>query len=324
MPAHRKDLSLKWLELFQTCARKGSLQSAALETGLSISTVSHHLKSLEEHLGVALFDHSRRPMVLTPKGHVFLRNIDDALQTIRKAQAEASAGNLAEASFLRIGSIEDFDSDVAPALAVHLSKRMPDCDFLFQTAASRDILTSLRDRKLDLGITVSPPERLRDLNERPLLRDPFTVVLPASGAPDVSEILQGKADLPFLQYTSDLIIAQQIEAQLARLGLTIPRKFACDNNQTLMAMVASGAGWTISTPLLFARARRFHKDLALHPFPSKSFGRRLSLVWTPDCARSVLQEIDAKLRAQISLDLIDPMLERAAWLSDHFTLIDEP
>ncbi|MEJ5219575.1 LysR family transcriptional regulator [Cognatishimia sp. D5M38] len=322
MPAHRKDLSLKWLELFQICARKGSLQDTAAETGLSISTVSHHLKSLEDHLGIALFDHSRRPMVLTPKGHVFLRNIDDALLAIRKAQAEASSGNLIEARYLRIGSIEDFDSDITPALAVHLARLMPECDFLYHTASSRDVLAKLRDRKLDMGITVSPPERLRDLEEKPLLRDPFAVVLPAKGAPSVDAIFAGTGDLPFLQFTSDLIIAQQIEAQLARLGITIPRNFACDSNQTLMAMVAAGAGWTITTPLLFARARRFQPDLVLHPFPGKSFGRRLSLVWTPDCARSVLRQIDTFLRARIEADLVSSMHAQAPWLKGQFGLID--
>ena len=322
MPAHRKDLSLKWLELFQICARKGSLQDTAAETGLSISTVSHHLKSLEDHLGIALFDHSRRPMVLTPKGHVFLRNIDDALLAIRKAQAEASSGNLTEARYLRIGSIEDFDSDITPALAVHLARLMPECNFLYHTASSRDVLAKLRDRKLDMGITVSPPERLRDLEEKPLLRDPFAVVLPAKGAPSVDAIFAGSGNLPFLQFTSDLIIAQQIEAQLARLGISIPRKFACDSNQTLMAMVAAGAGWTITTPLLFARARRFQPDLVLHPFPGKSFGRRLSLVWTPDCARSVLRQIDTFLRARIEADLVSSMHAQAPWLKDQFGLID--
>ena len=56
MAAHskRKDLSLKWLELFQICAQKGSLQAASQETGLTVSTISHHLRSLEEHLGVEL------------------------------------------------------------------------------------------------------------------------------------------------------------------------------------------------------------------------------------------------------------------------------
>ena len=83
----RKDLSLKRLEVFQICAQKGSLKEASRESGLSISTVSHHLNSLEEHLGVALFDHNRRPMVLTPKGRAFLRNIEDALYAIRRAKA---------------------------------------------------------------------------------------------------------------------------------------------------------------------------------------------------------------------------------------------
>ena len=39
------DLSLKWLEVFKLTAALGSVRAVAKETGLSISTVSHHLKS---------------------------------------------------------------------------------------------------------------------------------------------------------------------------------------------------------------------------------------------------------------------------------------
>ena len=101
--ASQKDLSLKWLELFQITADKGALQAVAEETGLSVSTVSHHIRSLEEHLGVALFDHGRRPLVLTAKGRAFLANIEGALLAIRRAKAEAAAGDVVEASHLRIG-----------------------------------------------------------------------------------------------------------------------------------------------------------------------------------------------------------------------------
>ena len=90
--SNRKDLNLKTLELFQICAEKGSLNAVAVDTGLSVSTVSHHLRSLEDYLGINLFDHTRRPMVLTQKGQLFLHNISDALHTIRKAKAEASLG----------------------------------------------------------------------------------------------------------------------------------------------------------------------------------------------------------------------------------------
>ena len=115
----------------------------------------------------------------------------------------------------------------------------------------------LRQRELDLGIVTTPLKPANDLNDRPLLRDPFVAVVPLTADASLPDIVAGKAKLPFLQFSSDLMIAAQIEAQLRRLGVQLPNKFECGNNQTLMAMVAAGAGWTITTPLLFSRARRF-------------------------------------------------------------------
>ena len=289
---------------------------------MSISTVSHNLHSLESHLGVALFNHQRMPMVLTPKGHVFLRNIDIALRAIRKAKAEASAGDIAEASYLRLGTIEDLDSDVMPELAVHLSRRMPECDFLYHTASSHEIIEMLRDRELDLGVATTPPERLRDLQDQPLLRDPFVVVVPATAQQSVPEIVAGRSELPFLQFSRRLIIAGQIEAQLRRVGVSLPHKFECASNQTMMAMVAAGAGWTITTPLLFSRAKRFQPKLRLHPFPGKRFARTLSLITTPDCSRSVLTLVNARLREALESQVIQPFGPRAPWLGDQFRLIE--
>lgn len=318
-----KDLSLKALELFQICARDGSLQAAARETGLTVSTVSHHLRSLEESLGVELFNHARRPMVLTHRGQVFLRNIDDALRTIRKARAEASAGSVAEASYLRIGSIEDFESDIVPELAVALSGNMPNCDFSFHTGSSHDLIEMLRNRQLDLGIMTAPTDRLADVQDRPLLRDPFVVVLPRVAPHSLTEVVDGQTKLPFLRFSGNLMIARQIEQQLRRIGVTSPHRFECSNNQTLMAMVAAGAGWTITTPLLFSRAKFFHHHLQMHRFPGKSFARTLSLMSTPDCSRSLIELVDGKVRALILRNAITPLLQSDPWLMDSFRLLDE-
>ncbi len=317
-----KDLSLKWLELFQICAQKGSLQAAAKETGLTISTVSHHLRNLEDHLGVELFNHTRRPMVLTPKGRVFLRNIDDALHLIRKAKAEASAGSITEASYLRFGTIEDFDSDIIPELAVYLFTNMPACDFMYHTDSSHAIIDMLRDRQLDLGISTTPSERMRDLQDRPLLRDPFVIVLPAVNDKSLQDIVEGRTKLPFLRYSGNLIIARQIESQLRRMGISSSHRFECSNNQTLMSMVSSGAGWTITTPLLYSRAKRFQSKLCMHPFPGKSFARTLALVATPDCSRSVIELVDAKTRSLINDRIISPLRDDIPWLADSFKLIE--
>ncbi len=317
-----KDLSLKWLELFQICAQKGSLQAASKETGLTISTVSHHLRNLEDHLGVELFNHTRRPMVLTPKGRAFLRNIDDALHLIRKAKAEASAGSITEASYLRFGTIEDFDSDIIPELAVYLFANMPACDFMYHTDSSHAIIDMLRDRQLDLGISTTSSERMRDLQDRPLLRDPFVIVLPKGNDQSLGDIVEGRTKLPFLRYSSNLIIARQIESQLRRMGISASHRFECSNNQTLMSMVSSGAGWTITTPLLYSRAKRFQSKLHMHPFPGKSFARTLALVATPDCSRSVIELVDAKTRSLINDRIITPLSTDIPWLADDFKLIE--
>ncbi len=319
-PAH-KDLSLKALELFQICARRGSLQAAADDTGLSISTVSHHLRKLESQLGTALFDHARKPMVLTVKGQMFLRSIDDALLIIRKAKAEASSGIAAEASYLRVGAIEDLENDVMPDLAVSLSGQMPQCDFLYHTGASRQIIEMLRNRDLDLGVTTQPEDRVADLRDRPLLRDPFVLVLPAQTSLTTKDVMTGQSGLPYLQFSSDLIIARQIAAQLRRLSVSFPRKFECASNQTLMAMVAAGAGWTITTPLLFSRAQRFQPQLTMHPFPAKRFARTLSLMATPDCTDAVFDLAYDNLRQAVVRHVIEPMHQKVPWLTHEFRLL---
>ncbi len=318
----RTDLSLKWLEVFQICAQRGSLQSVAKETGLSVSTVSHHLRSLEKALGAQLLDHKRRPMVLTPKGQVFLRTIEDALTTIRKAQAEASSGDVAEVRYLRIATIEDFDSEIAPELAVSLFKNMPNCDFRYITDDSHMMFDMLRDRKLDLAISTEPAERIPELIDRPILRDPYVLVMPAHGNHTVRDVIDGTAELPLLRFSSDQIVARQIEAQLRRSDVVFPHRFECSNHQTLMAMVAAGTGWTITTPMLFSRSKQFHHALAVHPFPGKSFSRTISLVSNADCSQAVLELVESEIRRLITRISIEPVVDQLPWLSNSFRLVD--
>lgn len=317
-----KDLSLKWLELFHICAQKGSLQTAAQETGLTVSTVSYHLSGLEDYLGVALFDHQRRPMILTPKGQAFLRNIDGVLHAIRKATAEASAGNIADASYLRIGAVEDFEMDITPDMAVFLANYMPDCDFTFQTDTSAAILEQLRNRKLEIGVSASLSENLGDVQEQQFLRDPFVVVTPAQSSHCVADVVSGKSNLKFLRFSNTLIIGRQIEAQLKRIGMIPGQRFECASSQTLMAMVAAGAGWAITTPLLFSRATRFQDKLDMHPFPGKSFARTLSILSTPDCSESVVDLFEAQIRRATQYHAIDPLHLREPWLKDSYGLIN--
>lgn len=319
----RSRLSLKWLEIFQLAARSGSVQTVAAETGLSVSTVSHHLQSLEGRLSVSLLDHGRRPMVLTPAGTVFLRYVEEALSLIRKAEIEAVSGNMIEARSLRLGLIDDFDSEVAPELARMLAAGMRACEFTHYTRPSHEILQLLRNRQLDIGVATRPMDDVSDLVEYPLLRDPFILVVPASHGLSPEDYLAGKSAVPFIRYCQTQIIGSQIEAQLRRLRISLPNRFEMESNQSIIGMVADGSGWAITTPLSYLRARRFHAQTVIHRFPGKSFARYLSVFTAQEYAQNVAAMIASTLRRLVQLRAIGPAVEQAGWLQETFHLLPE-
>lgn len=60
--------SLNALHAFEAAARLGSVSKAALELHVTHGAVSRHIRSLEEELGLALFQRQGRGLVLTPAG----------------------------------------------------------------------------------------------------------------------------------------------------------------------------------------------------------------------------------------------------------------
>ncbi|MYF87952.1 MAG: LysR family transcriptional regulator, partial [Boseongicola sp. SB0676_bin_33] len=80
-------------------------------------------------------------------------------------------------------------------------------------------------------------------------------------------------------------------------------------------------GWTITTPLLYLRAKRFQPELKMHRFPGKSFARTLALLATPDCSRSIIELVDNKIRRLIDERVISPTHLSTPWLADSFVLL---
>ena len=62
------NISLKQLRYYLTAAKHKSLRQAAKELGISQPSLSAQLKSLEETLGIDLFERSRGGITLTPLG----------------------------------------------------------------------------------------------------------------------------------------------------------------------------------------------------------------------------------------------------------------
>lgn len=320
---HGTNLSMRWLEVFRLVARSGSIRKVATDTGLSISTVSQHLRSLEEKLGVHLLDHTRRPMVLTPAGTIFLRYVDEGLNMIHRGEIELTSGNLIEARTLRLGVVDDFENDVTPELVLSLARTMPKCTFLHHTRPSHEILGLLFEQKIDVAVATRPTGDVPGLIEYPILRDPFLLATPISNKMSGEDLLAGKSDVPFLRYSRHQIIGGLIEAQLRRIRVSLPNQFELESNQSILSMVAEGSGWSITTPASFARVKRLHGKIMLHPFPTKSFTRTVSLFTTDLYPQVIAEAIAQTMRLLISRHIIDPVNGQTPWLAPYFYLLSE-
>ncbi|PIE14617.1 MAG: LysR family transcriptional regulator [Rhodobacterales bacterium] len=318
----RTNLSLRGLEIFQLIAKTGSVRKVSAETGLSISTISHHLRSVEQSLGVELVDHSRRPMVLTPAGGIFARYAEEGLRIIRRGESEIMSGNLAQVRELRLGIVDDFDSEVAPELTQLLSNAMPQCAFKHLTRPSHDIIRLLLEKKLDIGVATRPLTDNTGLVEIPLLRDPFVIALPVSASQTPEDFLAGRSNLPFLRYSRNLVIGNLVELHLRRTRINLRNRFELESNQSLLGMVAEGTGWAITTPASYHRAKRFKNRIALHAFQNKGFARVLSLFCTDTYPQGTTELAADAMRRLLTRHFVSPILADHPWLSSDFRVFD--
>lgn len=302
-------------------ARTGTVARASQATSLSPAAVSQHLKQLEAALGQDLLDHTRRPMQPTTAGRQFLTRAQAALGQIRQAQAEATTPQLGHLTALRLGVIDDFENDVTPELAIALAGTMAECRFRLLTRPSHALIKALLADEADLAVAATPDRDTGTLTERPLLADPFLLALPAGRPAPTDPALGELADLPFLRFTSDQMIGQRIEQELARQGIRPQNRFEIDSVGSLHALVAAGAGWSITTPLSYLRSQRHQQAVALHPLP---FGdrpsRRISLFgrhWIDDVAETLAQSLRGMIRARVTA----PLADRFGWLEGEFAVL---
>ncbi|WP_171121921.1 MULTISPECIES: LysR family transcriptional regulator [unclassified Ruegeria] len=309
-----KGLTLRGLEVFEALARTGSVAQAAEITGLSQPSVSQQLRNLENALGTELVDHGRRPMRLTQAGRSFLTRTEAILAELQMAQSELTVMDLGHLTTLSIGLIDDFDNDLTPRLATLLADSLTRSKFKLITLPSLDLFADLEAQRLHMAVSAHSGEVLEGVVEYPLVQDPFILVTPKGAA-------NAMQDLPFLRYAREQLISRQIEAHMSRQQLEFEERFEIGSHLALMAMVARGLGWAITTPLGYMRAARFHDGLEAHPAPFGEYARMISLFTRTDWSDQVPQEVAGMMRRLMRTQIVDPTLEQLPWLSDRLKVM---
>ncbi len=84
-----RPLDLDWLEDFLALAESGNFSRAAQARNIAQPAFSRHIKSLEEWVGVDLFDRTSHPVSLTAAGVKIRPEIEDSLHRLEAARQSA-------------------------------------------------------------------------------------------------------------------------------------------------------------------------------------------------------------------------------------------
>jgi DNA-binding transcriptional LysR family regulator len=116
-----KDFDLRDLDAFVAVARTRNFRRAAVEQGVSVSSLSQRLRGMEERLGVRLMNRTTRSVALTEAGELLLARVGPAISDVGAALDQVRGLHGVPSGRLRINAPPPaIDLVLAPMIAPFL------------------------------------------------------------------------------------------------------------------------------------------------------------------------------------------------------------
>jgi DNA-binding transcriptional LysR family regulator len=122
-------VNLNHLRVFECVYRTRSMTSASSELHLTQSGVSQHVKSLEDMLGVRLFDRIKQRLVPTTQGTILFQSCSEGLNQLEQGLWKIKGEGNELGGTVSIGLPTEFGNNVVMPLISKLGKKHPHVKF---------------------------------------------------------------------------------------------------------------------------------------------------------------------------------------------------
>jgi DNA-binding transcriptional LysR family regulator len=236
------------LEFIIALSREQHFGRAAESCGVAQPTLSLGIQSLEQTLNTPLVKRASRFQGFTPEGERLLiwahRLVGDA-NAMREDILSLKTG---AQSHLRIGAIPSAMPLVAK-LTVPLQVRHPNIRFTVLGRTSTTLLSMLRQREIDVGVTYLSNEPIGEVSAIPIYREKYLLLTtdkgPLGGA-DRTTWSQA-AEKPLCLLGRDMQSRRIIDGTLRRIGIELAPVLETDSLSALVAHVRLGQ-WASIVP----------------------------------------------------------------------------
>ncbi|GGX17550.1 transcriptional regulator CatR [Pigmentiphaga litoralis] len=255
-------MDLRQLRYFQTVAQELNVTRAAARLHMAQPPLSRQIKSLEEDLGVALFDRSERALKLTEAGRFLL---EQSLQlTLRFQEMVEGTRRIGQQGrrWFGIGFVPSTLYGFVPELIRRVRSADPQVEVGLSEMTTLQQMDALKAGRIDVGfgrILFDDPAIERTV----LMAEPLVAVFPHAHPLLLRKAEEGVtaadlAPLPFVLYPARPrpSYADHVLALFRAAGHTLNIVQEANELQTAIGLVAAGLGVT-AVP---ASVRRLHRD----------------------------------------------------------------
>ena len=147
-------MNLYHLRYFSTLAHIEHYTKAADILAITQPSLSYAISTLEEELGVKLFEKNGRNVTLTKYGKVFLNDVEEVLNrldsSVNSLKLAGKGEGCIDVAFLRTLGIDFLPKIMRGFLAANPTKKI-DFNLYCDKVLTADILNGLKEKKYDLG-----------------------------------------------------------------------------------------------------------------------------------------------------------------------------
>jgi DNA-binding transcriptional LysR family regulator len=233
------------LVAFATLSEELSFSRAAARLGITQPALSIATAKLEAELGVRLFDRTKRTVVLTAPGKIFLEETRRTLRQMDIAQTMVRRAGEGKLGRLTIGFVDTAPFNVLPTIVANVVRELPLIELVLEELVTSEQIEALAAGRIDVGL-LRPMFQAEEFNAQLISAEPYVVAMHA----DHPLVRAGKVRLKDL-HREHLItsfgskrryVEGRFRGPLAQAGVELTVTYEIQQIHAILGLVAGGLG----------------------------------------------------------------------------------
>ncbi|NWF70714.1 MAG: LysR family transcriptional regulator [Chloroflexi bacterium] len=272
-------MELRNLTTFLAVAQTKSFSQAALALNYAQSTVTAQIQTLEDELGVLLFDRLGRHIAVTEAGK---RLLDYAQQLVdlEKQARTVLAGDEEPVGSLTIGASETICTYRLPPVLRQFRSSYPRVQLMFRPLAFVDLVPGVRDGSIDVALLIQETAQSPVLNVSQIARERLVLVAePGHYLTRVEQVYPLHLENETILYTERTCSYRRLfEQMVCEAGICLTANMEFSSIEAIKQCVMAGLGIAVLPEIAVARELA-RGDLAALPWYKPDWSAATLMVW---------------------------------------------